>query len=299
MSDTFEINTDELPKRCGFAYLVDGNNIESVREQRAICKFQKADLIYKQILSLYSENASEISGISQGDDKCKIIAFMSPAGGAGASTMAAAYAMACSRIGKKALYLNFEIFGSSDIFFQAEGQFGMSDIIYALSSKKANISLKIESCVKRDASGVYFFSCPKTALDIMEMGTDEKTRLISELQISGTYDYIIADMEFGLEREKLNLLRLMHNIILVSDGTEISNDKMTRAWDTLNILDNSVEMYLIDRVAVIYNKFSNKTGAVIEGRNLKTLGGAPRFEHATAKQITRQLSEMKIFDGIL
>ena len=298
-SDEFDINEKELPRKCGFAYFVEVNNVESVKGQAAIFKFQKADLIYKQILSLYSEKASDISGIRLGDDNCKTVAFISPAGGTGASTMAAAYATACSKMKKKALYLNFETLGSSDIFFHAEGQFDMSDIIYALNSKKTNISLKIESCVKQDAEGVYFFSRPKTALDIMEMNADEKLHLLSELQLAGTYDYIIIDMEFGLGKENLEILSHMHSIVLVSDGTEISNTKTLRAWEALNILEQSMDVSITGRIAVIYNKFSNKSGTVIENEQLKGLSGAPRFEHATAKQIVSQISTMNMFEKLL
>ena len=46
-SDAFDIDVTALPARCGFAYFVDSADIDHVNEQRAICKFQKADLIYK------------------------------------------------------------------------------------------------------------------------------------------------------------------------------------------------------------------------------------------------------------
>lgn len=55
--DAFEVDFDRIPKRCGFAYLVDSADVESFNGKSAICKFQKAELIYKQILSIYSEQA--------------------------------------------------------------------------------------------------------------------------------------------------------------------------------------------------------------------------------------------------
>ena len=61
-SDAFEIDVTMLPRRCGFAYFVDSPDIETLHEQQAICKFQKVELIYKQILSVYSENAGDVSG---------------------------------------------------------------------------------------------------------------------------------------------------------------------------------------------------------------------------------------------
>lgn len=63
-NDSFDVNTKEIPAKCGFAYLVDSVDIENVRDQRAICKFQKADLIYKQILGIYSEKAENMSKIN-------------------------------------------------------------------------------------------------------------------------------------------------------------------------------------------------------------------------------------------
>ena len=45
--EIFDIDLAQIPKRCGFAYLVDSPDIDTLSGQRTICKFQKADLIYK------------------------------------------------------------------------------------------------------------------------------------------------------------------------------------------------------------------------------------------------------------
>lgn len=298
-TDSFEIDREKLPAKCGFAYLVEQPDIESVREQPAICKFQKADLIYKQILSLYSENAANISGIKLDDETSKMILFTSPGGGTGSSTMASALAMTCAGRGKKVIYVNLEKFGLSDVFFSAEGQFDMSDIIYALKSGKTNLQLKLESTVKQDKSGVYFISGSKVALDMQELNTEDILRLISELKLSGDYDYIIADMDFELSKGNIDIYKRMHSIVLVGDGSEISNIKISRAYAALAAMEQSMDLSITERMGVIYNKFSNKTGKVLEDIGLKSLSGAPRFEHATAKQIAEQLSSMNMFEKIL
>lgn len=220
-SDTFVVESSALPKRCQLAYFVESADVDSVNDQRAICKFQKADLIYRQILSIYSEYAGSASGLKLGDDSCKVIAFTSPCGGVGSSTMAAACALHYAARGKRTLYLNFERFGSSDAFFAAEGQFDMSGIIFALKSKKTNLSMKMESCVKQDPRGVYFYSQSKVALDMLELGADEIGRLISEARLSGNYEYVIADLEFGMDRASLQILRQAGAIVWTGDGSEI------------------------------------------------------------------------------
>ena len=298
-SDSFDIDVTRLPKRCGFAYLVDSREIDSLKEQMAICKFQKADLIYKQILSLYSEVISNISGLKLNVDECKISVVTSASGGTGSSTVAASCAVNYAKKGRKVLYLNLEDFGSADVFFESDGQFDMSDIVYALKSRKTNLMLKLESCVKQDASGVYFFSQPKVALDLLELDTNEILFLISQLEMTGTFDYILVDMEFGLDEKYLKIYEKTHAIVLVGDGSEISNLKTLRAFQALTTLEQGMDVSITNRMSLLYNKFSNKTGKTLEGIELKNVGGAQRFEHASVKQIVEQLAGMDIFEQIV
>lgn len=297
-SDSLNIDVSSIPKRCGFAYFVDSADVDTVNEQRAICKFQKVDLIYKQILSIYSENASSISGLKLDDDSCKLIAFTSPSGGVGTSTMAAACALHYAEKGKKTLYLNLEKFGSSDIFFSGEGQFDMSDIIFALKSKKANISMKLESCVKQNERGVYFYSPSKVALDMLELTVEDIVKLISEIKLSGSYDYIILDMDFEMTKEVRQILTRSFAIVWVGDGSQISNSKILRAYASLAIREENEDSPLTSRTFLIYNKFSNKTSKSVELDELKNIGGAPTYKEATPEQLIVVLSKLDVFDKI-
>lgn len=298
-SDAFEIDVNKLPKRCGFAYFVDSMDVDMLNGQRAICKFQKADLIYKQILSIYSENASNVSGLKFGDDSSKIIFFQPVSGGVGASSMAAACAMRFAAKGKRTLYLNLENFGSADVFFRAEGQFDMSDIIFALKSKKTNLPMKLESCVKQAANGVYFYSQAKIALDMMELNSEDIMRLISELQVTGSYDYIIVDTDFSIKRDALEIYRKAHTVVWVSDGSELSNSKLFRAFNALNTIEQNADSPIPNRMVLVYNKFSNKTSTMLSEIAIKNIGGVPRFEHATSDQVLEQLSTKDMFDVIM
>lgn len=297
-SNYFDIEVDKLPKRCGFAYFVDSADIDSINNQKAICKFQKADLIYRQILSIYSENANAVSGLKLTDDFCKVIVFASPCGGVGSSVMSASCALHFAMQNKKTLYLNFEKLGSSDIYFNSEGQFDISDIIFALKSKNSNLAMKMESCVRQDPRGVYFFSKPKVALDMLELGTDNIIRFVTDAKLSGNYSYIILDMDFGMDMGNINVLRQANAVIWTGDGSEISNSKIKRAYDSFKILDENNDSQLLNRTLLIYNKFSNKSSTAVQGVELKNIGGAPRYEHATTAQILGQLMTMNMFDEI-
>lgn len=298
-SDVFDIDVHKLPNRCAFAYLVDSMGIDMLNDQRAMCKFQKADLIYKQIISVYSEKASSITGFKMSGDEGQIIVFCSASGGVGSSTMAAACATHFAAKEKKVLYLNLEKFGSSDAFFFGQGQFDMSDIIFALKSKKTNLPLKLESCVKQDPSGVYFYSQAKIALDMMELTTEDTLRLISELKLMGEYDYIILDMDFAIDKDTLKIYRQAQAIVLVGDGSVESNNKTERAYTALATLEQNSDAPLTNRMSFIYDKVSSKNGQSINAAGLKILGGAPRYTGASVQQIREQLAAMEIFDAIL
>lgn len=298
-NDGFDIDIARLPNRCGFAYLVDTMGIDTVKDQRAICKFQKADLIYKQILSIYSDKASSITGFNITGDESRIMAFCSASGGAGASTVAASCAVRYAAHGKKVLYLNLEKFGAADVFFSGQGQFDMSDIVFALKSKKTNLPLKLESCVKQDARGVYFYSQAKIALDMMELSTEDVLRLLSELKLMGQYDYIIVDMDFGIDKELLKIYRQAQAIVLVGDGSAVSNSKTERAYNALMTLEQNADAPLINRMCFVYNRVSSKHGQAINAPGLKVLGGAPRYTGADVAQIVGQLAAMELFDTIL
>lgn len=291
ISDIFEVDFSKIPKRCGFAYFVDSSDIDTYNEKTAICKYQKADLIYKQILSVYAENVGNISGIKLSDDSSVVTLFTSVSGGSGSSSMAAAYAIYLAKQNLKTLYLNLEVFGSSDVFFQAEGQFSMSDIIFAVKSKKANLPLKLESCVKQSPEGVYFYSQSNLALDMLEFNESEIIRLISELRLLGTYDHIVIDYELDMKKI-IDFYSNVDNVVWVCDGSEISNSKTVRAYTALSLIEDGNDASISNKISIIYNKFSNKTGKTVGEIGLKSLGGAPRFEHASSKQVVNQLSTM-------
>lgn len=298
-SDCFDIDVAKLPNRCAFAYLVDSMGIESLNDQMAICKFQRGDQFYKQIYSVYAEKASAITGYKVGDDSCNVIAFSSVSGGVGSSTMAAACAVRMAAQEKKVLYLNLEKFGCPENYFSGQGQMDMSDVIYALKNRKTNLPMKLESCVRQDPRGVYFYAGTKNALDMMELTTDEILRLLSELKLMGNYDLIVLDVDFAITKDMLKIYRQTQAIVLVGDGSQVSNDKTERAFAALSILEQKEDMPLTKRMCFVYNKVSSRNAHEINASGMKMLGGAQKYENADTNVIVGELAQKDLFDKIL
>lgn len=297
-SDVFDVDEKEIPARSGLAYFVDSMGIETIKGQKAICKFQKAELIYKQILNIYAEKASAVTGRKIGDSNVKTVFFTSFSGGVGCSSLAAAYSIRLAMKNNKVLYLNLEKTGDPEVFFKGEGQFSFSDIIYALKSKKGNLAMKIESAMKISSEGVNYFAAPKMALDVMELRVDEVKTLLDEVSTCG-YQYIVVDAGFNFDDMGYMLWEKADEVVVVADGSEIANSKLERAYNSAKIIQDQNEKFHLGKANLVYNKFSNKTGKTVVGLEINEVGGIPRYEHATTMQVVNQIKDMSLLDKLM
>lgn len=296
----FQVDPEKVPARCGFAYLVEAPEIESVREQKTIAKYQRIDVFYKQVLSLYAEHS--LSGIglkAGGDNQAQVILFLPASGGVGSSSMAVAFAGFAARKGKKVLYLNLEQFGSADAYFQGEGQADFGEVIYALKSRKSNLALKLEGMVKQDDSGVYFYSSPKSAMDLTELDGADVKSLLKEIGASGRYDVIVLDMDFMFQERLIGLMAAVRKIVFVCDGTESSLLKLERVLPALEIMEEMRDVNLLSKSCVVYNRFSSKRCRTAAGLEIRQLGGAPRYANAAPKQVQEELGKLEFWEGLL
>lgn len=298
--EEYQIEQEALPERCAFAYFVDTPEVQNINQYAAICKFQKIDMIYKQIVSLYSEVAADIVTTNSSEDgSCKVISFLSPAGGVGCSTVAAACARFLVRKGKRVLYLNLEKYGSTDVFFQGEGQGGLSDVLYAIKSQKSNLALKLEGIVKQDKSGVAFLSECNVVLDRMEMKKEELDILLKQIKISESYDYVILDADFSFDSFEMEVMKQSSVVILVSNGTKNANRKVERVCESLTILEQQGGGMIVNKIVILYNQFHNQSGQKITGKEIAELGGIPVYQGADEVQIAEEIAKMNVFERLM
>lgn len=103
--EDFNIDKSEFKRNCGLAYFTGTPGIELIKDEIAICKYQRVDVIFKQILGVYSDMAANVATISGENDKSSVVIFTSPCGGVGTSTVAAACAIAHANMGKRIFIL--------------------------------------------------------------------------------------------------------------------------------------------------------------------------------------------------
>ncbi len=295
--DESEEIPNDLPAECAAVYLVEQSGANEYRGHKAICVFQKLDVIYKQILDVYAENAPELS-LGSGSGAGSLIAFASPVGGKTVDLVAPAFARRMAARGKRVLYLNLECFGSADLFFHDAGQYGISDLIAALKSRKGNLALKLESCVNKDPCGVCFFSQTKLALDRMEMNTEETIKLLAALKQSGNYDLILIQFDFEISRERLSIYRKLNAVVFVLEDSDVCRIKTERALEAAEILGKMDSTLEVNGISLLYCSAGQESPTMLERSNIRNLGSIPMTMSRDTEPLLAEISAMDQLDQI-
>ena len=300
--DLFVINSaiefnEALVKGTEIVYLVDGADIEKVNNHLALSKYQRIDDIYKRMLNIYSEIAPDIKINRTGENGGNIVSFISFQGGTGVTSVAAAFAKRKAQ-SNTVFYLSLEPLGDSNALFDKKNStYTISDVIYALKSKKGSVDLKVESCMERSREGVDYLASPNVALDLMELKPNEIVDLVNQIAGMG-YDFVVIDNNFGFTETDKKLLELSTDVVVVLDGTEIGNRKYEKAMDVMKVVEKADDTIYTGKFNLLYNKFSNKTCKRIVAPDVREIGGIPRFDHALTEEVINNISEFEDFDKI-
>ena len=283
VSENIEDDLSSYSEKISLAYLSDRDLIERKNNIKTINKFKKPEKIYKEILNVLADGTKgDISYKFNDGNNTLVEVFMPVNGGAGATSLALAYAKRLARQGIPTLYLNFEILNSSNIFLNGEGNVGFDEIIYAIKSKKQSVSLKIESSV--------------LALDMLEMSDEDISVFIEELQGMGKYRHIIIDSNLN-PGSRLNVFsKFAYKIIFVFDDTRQGIKKMSDLNEALQIMENSGNIDITNKLTLICNKVRNMNNISIP-RTL-TVRDFVKNYNADSKDLTEILSQASFLENL-
>lgn len=293
-----EIEITEYPEKIVFVYLCKSIGVEEIHEHPAICKFQKVDTIYKQILGIYADTNLTMK-LRTENNEARVVAFMSAQGGSGVSTAAAAYALKRASEHKQIFYLNLERFGGTDLYFSGDGIMSFSEVIYALKSKKANLIIKLESNMKTDRSGVDFFSECKNAYDMFELNDEEVVRLIQGISKTKEYDEIIIDVSEGFhERTRMLLEDYADRVVYVSDGSKNGNQKFEHFCQVIRLMEQRNNKKVFSKLALLYNRYSSKTSTQLMESPIQVLGGIHRYEGIDGRKLIEEIAKADALENV-
>jgi cellulose biosynthesis protein BcsQ len=285
-----KIEEEKLPDGVTAGYLGTVPDVDEIDGFPAICKYQKIEELYKMMLSLYAEGVSDVK-LRKSETEAKSVLFTSVQGGSGTSAVAAAYALRrAAEI--KIFYLNLEKFGDSSVYFRGDGKLSFSDIIYTLKSRKGNLAIKLESAVQTDPSGVDFFNSCRNAYDMSELTDAETATLLQEISHAGKYQEIVVDLSGDLTDRMVMLMEYVDKIVYVSDGSLIGNGKFERFCETIRVMEQRQNINILDKICLLYNRFSSKNGIQLEAAAVPVIGGIHRFGGLDGKELSKEIAGM-------
>lgn len=271
---------------------------EDIREYTTICKYQRAELIYKELLNVYADKKTGFKAFHKRNENAAVShVFLSASGGAGATTVALAYAANLAKE-KNVLYLNLQQYNNADLILKAEGTGKFDDVIFALKSKRGSLSLKLESLVRKSKENINFFVSCDNPLDLLEVTGEEIKRLIVELTTCGLYEEVIIDIDSHLGEMELAVMEEVDDIVLVEGGSASNCMKFERFHTALERLEEKRGVELVSKLLLFYNRFSNKSSTDISGKMVQVIGGIPRFEGVQMEAIVSRMSIMNCFEQL-
>lgn len=298
VDDSLRINDQMRQKNVVLIYLCKTMDVEEIEGIPTTCKFQRIENIYKQILGLYAENASDIK-MKKNGSTARIVLFLSAQGGCGTSSAAAAYALRYAQNRKNVFYLNLELFSDSSLYFSDDSTASFSDVIYALKSKKNNLTIKLESSVKTDRSGVDYYDACKNAYDMLELQDEEIGELIRGISQMKEYEYIVIDMSGEINQRMLMLMNeYASRIVCVNDGSASGNRKFERFCEIVNVIEKRSQTQIMKKMLLLYNRYGTKSSTQLEQSPIQVAGGIHRYEGVSGRALIEEIAKMEVLDQI-
>lgn len=235
--------------------LTDGRFSEEVEGCHAVNKYQNADKLVTNIIKFYAEDNRDIVFIPEGENNTKVVAFFSPAGGTGKTTVAINFTKQLAEQDIPVFYLNLENIPSTSGYFNVSDENSLSNMLFYIKEKNKNLGLRIEAQRSIDESQVHFFPPQESLLEMDEMLPEELALLLNQLKLLNQYEYVAVDMSSCLNKQTAALLKECDSIVLVLNQDKANYIKMKIFEKELQRLSERNNINLVDKVELVLNKY--------------------------------------------
>ncbi|MDR2252625.1 MAG: hypothetical protein LBD97_01985 [Bifidobacteriaceae bacterium] len=291
----------QVPDNVAVGVLVDVDQ-PTVDGAPAVCRYLAVDGIYNQLARLFSEVAGTGMPTAVREGESLVIAFTSPQGGVGTTTVALAFGRRLARaVPSRVLYLDLTPFASVGELSTGRATATITDVVFAAKSRNANMRMAMTASAARDdASGLHYYASARTAADLMELDNDELGRLYQAATEGADFGYVVLDVPFAWTGPHAEALARAAVSVVVTDGRPLTNHKVARAVEALDLRaanDPSGRSWTVQ--GLFYNKFSSTASAKLDMRDVPEVGGSGRFNGLTEPQVVEQLAQSAAFDLLL
>ncbi len=177
-------------------FVLGEGDISDLGEQEcAVCKYQCADEIIREMFAVYVEKTNENMLRSAKKNEARMIAVYSPIHRVGKTTFAMALGRECAKK-KRVLYLNMEEYaGLSE---EGEKGWNLGDLLYYLKQGDENLGVRLQLAVRKTEELDYLLPIPMV-LDIKEITQKEWEEVLTVALQGGNYELVILDVSESIQ----------------------------------------------------------------------------------------------------
>ncbi|MFD1017666.1 AAA family ATPase [Thalassobacillus hwangdonensis] len=269
------------------------NDTQHQQNEGSVFKFQPADRLMSKIITTYAE-VSETS-LSSGNVKTKLLSFYSAMGGVGKTSLAVNLSRQLALVGENVFYLNLELMNSTSLFFNSPEDQHTSQLFYYAKAKPELLPVKLEELVKRDPyNQVDYFDLAVNAEEMKDFTAENLRTVIQALAGSGTYDYILVDLDSSMEERVREALMLSDLILWV-----LSND-VRSFHKTSHLLEFSERLFgkdsnLKEKIFFILNGYMGSVPSSFERFDVPVHVQLPAMKEWEQMESGRALTTTTIF----
>lgn len=244
-------------------------------EVKTVYRYQRLNQLVSSVLSIYYEQNITANQLLARSKEAKVISVYSPAGGTGKTTIAVNLCKQLALTGSKVFYLNLETFNSTKLYFTSEEDNPSLQIFYYIKTNMTQLSSKIEALKKYDPySMVDYFDLEVSADEMLEVTGKEVKKLINGIVDTGSYDYIVVDLDSSLHERNKSVLIECDQIIwpIKNDAQSFFKSNAFLAEEEKII---GKENIIKDKMLVIVNQFEGHLHNQKEGLEFTISGYLP------------------------
>lgn len=258
-------------------------------------KYQRGDLLYKEVLDLYAENGRvrQIRASARANGDCGVVVFFAAAGGVGTTTIARAYAAKCAQY-EKVLYMDLRML---ELGWQMnEEEHGMEEVLLALKSRRDILSIKLMSAMSNTSERVNTYAPSRDPLYLLEITGEDVKRLVKMLRELGEYQKIVFDAGNNLTEREIALLECADSLVCVTQDDESNRRKYERLYKILGTLELKDNVKLYRKMMIFRNKAVRRERIDWGGPGVMERGWAPRVEEAAYQDVIARIMQSDAFD---
>lgn len=301
-----------LPDTAFFARLCDRMQDEKEWEHRQsalvddaldaiplLCRFRSAkewrELFLREVASLpasedkASEEGNHGGGVPGRGPDSKVVLFTSAAGGTGASSAARGFSEYCLRHGRNVLFLDLQTFPDRH-GVPGDDLYSLEDVLLSFRGRRYAPDAVLERAFRTDENGLSTIMPPADPSTLFDMSGEEIVTIVDHILETRRFSLLVIDIDFdAAERAVLPIMRA-ERTVLVSNGTYIANEKTKRLLDLLPALCMEEPLSFYERICLLYNKFPQEKGELLETETPYKLGGVRELSVPDPEDLIGEIS---------